>query len=112
MRSSPLVRINSICRDCECEVWAKCEFLNPGGSVKDRIGRRMVEEGLRLGKCKAGDVVIEPTSGNTGIGLAMTCAARGLQAHIVMPHKMSTTRRAGRMNRRGSELVMICEEAS
>lgn len=87
---SPLVRINRICSDCKCEVWAKCEFLNPGGSVKDRIARRMVEEGFKESKFKEGSKLIEPTSGNTGIGLALAASVKGLDAHIVMPHKMSS----------------------
>ena len=62
---------------------AKCEFYNPGGSVKDRIGVRMVEEAERAGFLKPGDYVIEPTSGNTGIGLALTCAVRGYKCIIV-----------------------------
>lgn len=68
---------------------AKCEYLNAGGSVKDRIGVRMVEEAERAGFLKPGDYVIEPTSGNTGIGLALACAVKGYKCIIVMPEKMS-----------------------
>lgn len=68
----------------------KCEFLNPGGSVKDRIGYRMVEDAEAQGRLKPGCTIIEPTSGNTGIGLAMACAVKGYKCLIVMPEKMST----------------------
>jgi cystathionine beta-synthase len=63
---------------------AKCEYLNSGGSVKDRIGVRMVEEAEKAGVLKKGDYVIEPTSGNTGIGLALTCAVKGYKCIIVI----------------------------
>jgi cysteine synthase len=81
-----------------CEGWpnfcpfnsdAKCEFFNAGGSIKDRIALRMVEEAEKSGRLKPGDYVIEPTSGNTGVGLALTCAVKGYKCIIVMPEKMS-----------------------
>lgn len=68
---------------------AKCEYLNAGGSVKDRIGKRMVTEGEREGKWKRGDTLIEPTSGNTGIGIALTSAVLGYNSIITLPKKMS-----------------------
>lgn len=86
---TPLVRLNNITSDVKCEVLAKCEFLNPGGSVKDRIGRRMVLDAEKAGRLNKGDIIIEPTSGNTGIGLSMAAAARGYKMIITMPEKMS-----------------------
>ena len=64
---TPLVRVNRLFADSDVEVWAKCEFLNPGGSVKDRIGYRMVLDAQNAGRIRPGDTLIEPTSGNTGI---------------------------------------------
>ncbi|GAB6024294.1 hypothetical protein CHUAL_008986 [Chamberlinius hualienensis] len=89
--NTPMVRINSISQTAglKCELLAKCEFFNAGGSVKDRISLRMIEEAERQGKLKAGDVLIEPTSGNTGIGLALAAAVKGYRCIIVMPEKMS-----------------------
>jgi cystathionine beta-synthase len=88
---TPLVRINRLGRDSgvKCNLLAKLEFFNAGGSVKDRIGLRMVEEAERDGTLKPGDTVIEPTSGNTGIGLALACAVKNYRCIIVMPEKMS-----------------------
>ncbi|XP_041373512.1 cystathionine beta-synthase-like [Gigantopelta aegis] len=89
--NTPLVRINRITKkdNIECEVLAKCEFFNAGGSVKDRIGLRMVEDAEDNGYLQPGDVLIEPTSGNTGIGLALAAAVKGYRCIIVMPEKMS-----------------------
>ncbi|XP_078512512.1 cystathionine beta-synthase-like protein isoform X3 [Lissotriton helveticus] len=89
--NTPLVRINSIGETygLKCELLAKCEFFNAGGSVKDRISLRMVEDAERDGTLKPGDTIIEPTSGNTGIGLALAAAVKGYRCIIVMPEKMS-----------------------
>tara|TARA_B110000003_G_C16627560_1_gene525404 strand:+ start:1016 stop:1969 length:954 start_codon:yes stop_codon:yes gene_type:complete len=86
---TPVVRLNSIGRDLDCDIYAKCEFLNAGGSVKDRIGLRMIENAEKTGRIKPGDTLIEPTSGNTGIGLALAAAVKGYKMIIVMPQKMS-----------------------
>ncbi len=86
---TPSVRLNRIGRDLDCELYAKCEFLNPGGSVKDRIGYQMVIEAERSGRIKPGDTLIEPTSGNAGIGIALAGAVKGYQVVITMPEKMS-----------------------
>ena len=89
--NTPLVRLNKIPKSLgiECNVYAKVEFLNAGGSVKDRIALRMVEEAERTGRIKPGDTLIEPTSGNTGIGLALVGAIKGYKTIITLPEKMS-----------------------
>ncbi|XP_027442874.1 cystathionine beta-synthase isoform X1 [Zalophus californianus] len=89
---TPMVRINKIGKKfgLKCELLAKCEFFNAGGSVKDRISLRMIEDAERAGTLKPGDTIIEPTSGNTGIGLALAAAVKGYHCVIVMPEKMST----------------------
>lgn len=86
---TPIVRLNRIGSDLPCELYAKCEFLNPGGSVKDRIGYYMVEQAEQAGRIRPGDTLIEPTSGNTGIGLALAAAVKGYRLIITMPEKMS-----------------------
>ncbi|KAI8614540.1 cystathionine beta-synthase [Chytriomyces sp. MP71] len=88
---TPAVRLNRIPQSegLECEIVAKCEFFNAGGSVKDRIGKRMILEAEKAGIIKPGDTIIEPTSGNTGIGLALTAAVKGYKAVITLPEKMS-----------------------
>lgn len=86
---TPLVRFNRIGNDLPCEIYGKCEFLNPGGSVKDRIAYWMVEEAEKKGEIKPGDTLIEATSGNTGIGFAMAGAVKGYNVIITMPEKMS-----------------------
>ncbi len=86
---TPLVRFNRIGRDLPCELYGKCEFLNPGGSVKDRIAAAMIESAEKAGKIKPGDTLIEATSGNTGIGFALAGAVKGYKIIITMPEKMS-----------------------
>merc|ERR1711957_830092 len=88
---TPMVRMSRLAKffDIECELLAKVEFFNAGGSVKDRIGKRMIEEAEKSGRIKPGDVLIEATSGNTGIGLSMTAALKGYKMIICLPKKMS-----------------------
>src|SRR3954470_8954305 len=86
---TPLVRFNRIAKGIRTPVAAKLEMLNPGGSVKDRIGIRMIEEAERRGLLKKGGTIVEPTSGNTGVGLAIAAAIKGYKAVFVMPDKMS-----------------------
>lgn len=87
--NTPTVKINHIGKELNCELYAKCEFLNPGGSVKDRIGYEMVKNAEKAGRIKPGDTLIEPTSGNTGIGIALAGAVMGYKVVITMPDKMS-----------------------
>jgi cystathionine beta-synthase len=86
---TPIVRLDRLSRDVPGELLAKLEYLNPGGSVKDRIGMAMIEAAEREGKLKPGGTIVEPTSGNTGVGLAMAAALRGYRCIFVMPDKMS-----------------------
>ncbi|MAV65203.1 MAG: cystathionine beta-lyase [Pelagibacteraceae bacterium TMED237] len=87
--NTPVVKLNKIGRELDCNLYVKCEFFNAGGSIKDRIGYNMVIEAEKLGKIKPGDTLIEPTSGNTGIGLALAAAVKGYNMIITMPEKMS-----------------------
>jgi len=87
--NTPIVRLNRIGQTLDCKLYGKCEFMNPGGSVKDRIGYAMIEAAEREGKIKPGDTLIEPTSGNTGIGIALAGAVKGYSVIITMPEKMS-----------------------
>ena len=91
--NTPLVKINKLNPNPRVTLLAKLEFLNPGGSIKDRIGSYMVDKAEREGKLKKGGTIIEPTSGNTGVGLAMVAAIRGYKHIYVMPDKMSEEKR-------------------
>jgi cysteine synthase A len=103
--NTPLVRLNRLAEGISGTIACKLEFMNPAHSVKDRIAVAMIEAGEAAGKIKADTIIVEPTSGNTGIGLAMVCAARGYQAVFVMPDTMSKERRA-LLRAYGAELVL------
>jgi cysteine synthase A len=103
--NTPLVRINRLAQGCHAQVVAKLEFYNPGASVKDRIGVSMILAAERAGKLKPGMVVVEPTSGNTGIALAWVCAVRGYPCLMYMPDSVSKERRAV-IRAFGAELVL------
>ncbi|TMI19644.1 cysteine synthase A [Candidatus Bathyarchaeota archaeon] len=92
--NTPLVRLNKVSQGLKPTILAKLENLNPGGSVKDRIGVAMIEEAERKGLLKPGGTIIEPTSGNTGVGLAMVASVKGYKMIFVMPDKMSEEKRA------------------
>ena len=91
---TPVVRLNRLPSRNDAEVWAKLENYNPGGSVKDRICLAMIERAEQDGRIKPGDTIIEPTSGNTGIGLALVCAVKGYKLILTMPDTMSEERRS------------------
>ncbi|MCH9643956.1 MAG: pyridoxal-phosphate dependent enzyme [Gammaproteobacteria bacterium] len=86
---TPIVKFHSIGNELNCTLYGKCEFMNPGGSIKDRIAVNMIEKAELAGQIKPGDTLIEPTSGNTGIGMALAGAAKGYKVVITMPEKMS-----------------------
>ena len=108
---TPIVKLNKIGLKLECNLFAKCEFFNPGGSVKDRIGYNMVLEAEKDGRIKPGDVLIEPTSGNTGIGLALAAAVKGYKMIITMPEKMSQEKEVV-LKALGAEIVRTPTEAA
>ena len=108
---TPLVTLNRIGAQLRCNLHAKCEFLNPGGSLKDRIGRSMVEAAEREGRIRPGDTLIEPTSGNTGIGIALAGAVKGYRVIITMPEKMSREKQVV-LEALGAEIIRTPTEAA
>ena len=106
--NTPHVRINNLFRD-DIEVWMKLERANPGGSIKDRIGLAMIEAAEKDGSLNADTVIIEPTSGNTGIGLAQVAAVKGYRLILTMPESMSIERRR-LLSALGAELVLTAKE--
>ena len=103
--NTPLVRVNGLSEETESTILGKCEFMNPTSSVKDRIAFNMINEAMKRGEITQDTTIIEPTSGNTGIGLAAICAAKGLRLILTMPESMSMERRK-LLTHLGAELVL------
>ena len=108
---TPVVRLNKIGIELDCDLFVKCEFFNPGGSVKDRIGWRMVEDAEKSGRIKPGDTLIEATSGNTGQGMALASAVKGYRCIITMPEKMSQEKQIS-LEALGAEIIRTPTEAA
>jgi cystathionine beta-synthase len=108
---TPMVRLQRIGKEYDVEILAKCEFMNPGNSVKERIAFRMITEAEKEGRIKPGDTLIEATSGNTGIGLAMAAAIKGYQLIICMPEKMSMEKQV-LMEALGAKIIRTPTQAS
>ena len=108
--NTPVVKINKIAKDLSCNIYAKCEYFNPGGSIKDRIGWNMVDEAEKSGRIKPGDTLIEPTSGNTGQGIALAAAVKGYKCIITMPEKMSQEKQIA-LEALGAKIVRTPTEA-
>ena len=109
--STPVVKLNSIGKKLDCNLYAKIEMVNPGGSVKDRTAFRMIDHAEKEGRIKPGDTLIEATSGNTGIGLALAAAVRGYKLIICMPEKMSMEKELT-INALGAKIIRTPTEAS
>ena len=108
---TPLVKLHRVGSNLDCNLYAKCEFFNPGGSIKDRIAYQMVMDAEEQGRIKKGDTLIEPTSGNTGIGLALAGAVRGYRVIITMPEKMSREKQVV-LEALGAEIIRTPTEAA
>ncbi len=106
---TPLVKVNKLVSSNSADIWGKCEFLNPGFSVKDRIGLSMIEDAERKGILKKGDTIIEPTSGNTGNGLALVAAKKGYKLIVVVPDFVSVEKRR-LLKAYGAEVIIASEE--
>ena len=106
---TPVVRLRDLSPEGGATIWGKCEHLNPGGSVKDRICLAMIEAAEAQGRLKPGDTIVEPTSGNTGIGLALVCARKGYKLVLTMPASMSLERRA-LLEAYGVEIVLTAPD--
>ena len=103
--NTPVVKLRNVVDEDAADIYVKLEYQNPGGSVKDRIALAMIEKAEKEGKIKPGDTIVEPTSGNTGIGLVFVCAAKGYKAVFTMPETMSQERR-NLLKAYGAELVL------
>jgi cystathionine beta-synthase len=103
--NTPIVRLNQVTRGVPGELFAKCEFMNPGGSIKDRIGFHMIEKAEKEGRIKPGGTIVEATSGNTGMGIAIAAAIKGYKTVFVMPDKMSEEKRQN-LRAFGARVVM------
>lgn len=107
--NTPLLKLNKLSQECGANIFAKCEFFNPTSSIKDRIALEMIEDALENGIITKDTVLIEPTSGNTGIGLASVCAAKEIKLILIMPESMSIERRR-LMAALGAQLVLTPKE--
>ncbi len=108
---TPLVKLNRITQGLDCNVYAKCEFMNPGGSTKDRIAKQMILDAEKSGRIQRGDTLIEATSGNTGIGMALAGASLGYKIIITMPEKMSKEKQVV-LEALGAEIIRTPTEAA
>ena len=108
---TPIIKLNKIGSELDCNLMVKCEFFNSGGSIKDRIGYNMILEAENSGRIKPGDTLIEPTSGNTGIGMALAAAVKGYKMIITMPEKMSKEKEVV-LKALGAEIVRTPTEAA
>src|ERR1041385_4587138 len=104
--NTPLSRLRRVTEGLKCTVAVKVEYFNPGGSVKDRAALRMIEEAEKAGKLKPGGTIVEPTSGNTGVGLAMAAAIKGYRCILIIPDKMAAEK-FSLVRAYGAETVMV-----
>ena len=109
--NTPIVKLNKVGNHLDCNLMVKCEFFNSGGSIKDRIGYNMISEAEKSGRIKPGDTLIEPTSGNTGIGMALAAAVKGYKIIITMPEKMSKEKESVLLAL-GAQIIRTPTEAS